>query len=740
MEQYYLVLLAFLGVIACIDLFVGVSNDAVNFLNSAIGCRIAKFRTTMWVASIGVLLGATFSSGMMEIARSGIFNPQLFTFAEVMVIFFAVMVADVILLDTFNSLGLPTSTTVSIVFDLLGASIAAAGFKLMSEGASIGDVAQYINNSKALTIISGILISVVVAFVAGAVVQYVARLIFSFKFEGAYRKVGAVYAGISITAIIYFLVMKGAKGASFMRPEWIDWINAYTSEILIGLFVGLTVLFEAMILLWRVNVFKIIILAGTFSLAFAFAGNDLVNFVGVPLAALDSFNTWRASGTPAESLLMTSLLDASKTPTYFLLASGLIMVFTLWFSKKAHMVIQTSINLSSSQAGEQEQFGASLPGRMIVRASMSAGRIINQIMPLPLKRGLANRFEPAPTKPGEVPLPFDYVRASINLVLSAILIASATSLKLPLSTTYVTFMVAMGSSFADGAWDRETAVYRISGVLTVISGWFFTAICASTLAGLVACLIFWGGEVMAVILGAGAVTLLVRSNLKARGEAASLAERAKQRYDAPTIHAIIDEKTPENFTESLRITRAVLEGLLADRERALRHAKADASAFFDELSAQRSVYYRMALADKNPKKADFDARYYYFRAFTNMREVARSLQSLAKLAVDHVANRHRIFDDRLAGELKELLAMIDGVRAAGGSSPDLQKLHAGAQQVLAEIDRLQSDLLRAIPSENLSIRGSELYLTFLLFARELINHYEITAMIQKRVDELANQQ
>ena len=571
MEQYYLVLLAFLGVIACIDLFVGVSNDAVNFLNSAIGCRIAKFRTTMWVASIGVLLGATFSSGMMEIARSGIFNPQLFTFAEVMVIFFAVMVADVILLDTFNSLGLPTSTTVSIVFDLLGASIAAAGFKLMSEGASIGDVAQYINNSKALTIISGILISVVVAFVAGAVVQYVARLIFSFKFEGAYRKVGAVYAGISITAIIYFLVMKGAKGASFMRPEWIDWINAYTSEILIGLFVGLTVLFEAMILLWRVNVFKIIILAGTFSLAFAFAGNDLVNFVGVPLAALDSFNTWRASGTPAELLLMTSLLDASKTPTYFLLASGLIMVFTLWFSKKAYMVIQTSINLSSSQAGEQEQFGASLPGRMIVRASMSAGRIINQIMPLPLKRGLANRFEPAPTKPGEVPLPFDYVRASINLVLSAILIASATSLKLPLSTTYVTFMVAMGSSFADGAWDRETAVYRISGVLTVISGWFITALCASSLAAVVALLVFWGGEVMAVALGVIAIAVLVRSNLKPLGED-SLSGQAAQRWDALSIRQLVDKKAPENLKRTLKITHDVLSGLLDDRERALKAA------------------------------------------------------------------------------------------------------------------------------------------------------------------------
>ena len=571
MEQYYLALLAFLAVIAVIDLFVGVSNDAVNFLNSALGCRIAKFRTTMWVASIGVMLGATFSSGMMEIARSGVFHPQMFSFAEIMVVFFAVMVADVLLLDAFNSLGLPTSTTVSIVFELLGSAIAAAAYKLLSTGASLLEVADYINNSKALAIISGILISVAVAFVAGAVVQYVARLIFSFKFEGVYRKVGAVYGGLSITAIIYFLVMKGAKGASFMRPEWIDWINANTQVILAVLFVGFSILFQILMNVFKVNIFKVIILAGTFSLAFAFAGNDLVNFVGVPLAAWESWKEWTASGSDLSGFMMGGLLNPSTAPTFFLLASGLVMVLTLWFSKKAHRVIQTSINLSSSHSGEQEQFGASLPGRMIVRASMSAGRIINQIMPLPLKRGLANRFEPAPTKPGEVPLPFDYVRASINLVLSAILIASATSLKLPLSTTYVTFMVAMGSSFADGAWDRETAVYRISGVLTVISGWFITALCASSLAAVVALLVFWGGEVMAVALGVIAIAVLVRSNLKPLGED-SLSGQAAQRWDALSIRQLVDKKAPENLKRTLKITHDVLSGLLDDRERALKAA------------------------------------------------------------------------------------------------------------------------------------------------------------------------
>ena len=420
MEQYYLVLLAFLGVIAVIDLFVGVSNDAVNFLNSALGCRISSFRTTLWVASIGVLAGATFSSGMMEIARSGVFHPQLFTFSELMIVFFAVMVADVILLDAFNSLGLPTSTTVSIVFELMGAAFAAALFKLIDAGAPLSDVADYINSSKSLGIVSGILISVVVAFISGAVVQYLARLVFTFKFEKAYRRIGAIYGGIALTAIIYFLVMKGAKGASFMRPEWIQWINANTAVILFSLFTGLTVLFQVLITVFRVNIFKIIILAGTFSLAFAFAGNDLVNFVGVPLAAWDSWKEWQASGAADNAFMMGGLLKPSTAPTAFLLLSGFVMVLTLWFSKKAHRVIQTSINLSSSRSGTQEQFGASAPGRMIVRGAMGLGKVISQIIPMPMQRGIASRFEPLPVVKGEIPLPFDYVRASINLIVSAI--------------------------------------------------------------------------------------------------------------------------------------------------------------------------------------------------------------------------------------------------------------------------------------------------------------------------------
>lgn len=736
MENYYLALLAFLAVIAAIDLFVGVSNDAVNFLNSALGCRIASFRTTMWVASIGVILGATFSSGMMEIARSGVFHPQMFSFSEIMVIFFAVMVADIILLDTFNSLGLPTSTTVSIVFELLGSAVAAAVFKLWMDGASLLAIADYINSSKALTIISGILISVVVAFITGAVVQYIARLIFSFHFENAYRKVGAVFGGIAVTAIVYFLIMKGAKGASFMRPEWLAFMKANTEIIVLSLFAGFTVLFQILIVVSQVNIFKIVILLGTFSLAFAFAGNDLVNFVGVPLAAYDSYIAWQASGAAADSFMMSGLLKPTVAPTVFLLLAGAVMVATLWFSRKAYRVIQTSINLSSTNSGEQEQFGSSLPGRMIVRACLRLGKILNHVIPLPIKRGIDSRFTPKTLARGEVALPFDYVRASINLVVSAILIASATSLKLPLSTTYVTFMVAMGSSFADGAWDRESAVYRISGVLTVISGWFLTALSASTLAALVAVAVLWGGEIIALVLGVGAVALLVRSNLKAQREEATLRQSMQTNYDVTTIQRIVTDKTGEHLKQTVSLLSELIQNFLQDSETGLRQTKTSCNELFDTLSAERSIYYQMANTQYKANKNDFDARYCYYRIYTNMREVGRSLQSLAKLTTEHIANRHRIYTGDLRLHLEELSQLLIRMTDRPDGRGDLASLKQNAGLMIEHIDALQAELLRKIPEANLSVRGCELYLSFLLFAREFINHYEITAVLEEKLNLL----
>ena len=733
MEYYYIAVLVFLALLACFDLFVGVSNDAVNFLNSAMGSRIASFRTTMWVATFGVLLGATFSSGMMEIARSGIFHPQMFNFAEVMIIFFAVMIADIVLLDTFNSLGLPTSTTVSIVFELLGSAIAAAAIKLYWEGGSFELIFDYINTSKSLTIISAILVSVVVAFVSGAVIQYIMRLIFSFHFERVYRYVGGVFGGLSITAIAYFLVMKGARGASFMQPEWIDWIETNTSMLVVVLFVGFSILFQLLILLSNFNVFKIVILAGTFSLAFAFAGNDLVNFVGVPLAAYDSFKIWMASGASPDDLMMNGLLVSTKTETFFLVASGLVMVFTLWYSKKAHRVLQTALNLSAQQS-DHEQFGSSIPGRVIVRASMGLGNIINQLIPGAVKQKLDSRFVPKKLERGEIPLPFDYVRASVNLVLSAALISSATSLQLPLSTTYVTFMVAMGSSFADGAWDRETAVYRISGVLTVISGWFLTALTASTLAAVVCLVIFIGGGFVAFLLALLAFFLIVKSNMRFKEQEAKFKAEQAIRYDLTKIREILNQRVGENLLSTLTLYNNIVEKFLNDDESGLRQLKLQANENFDKLTHERSKYYKMETPGYKPSKEDFDARYSYFRTFTNLRDVGRSLQNLARLTKDHIANRHRTFQGELAQDLADLSQLLLEIVGNHNNKGDINALHANAQTLLARIEVIQEKMLLNGPEDGFSSRGCELYLSFLLFARELVNHYEIIAMLQQKLN------
>lgn len=740
MEYYYIAVLVFLALLACFDLFVGVSNDAVNFLNSAMGSRIASFRTTMWVATFGVLLGATFSSGMMEIARSGIFHPQMFNFAEVMIIFFAVMIADIVLLDTFNSLGLPTSTTVSIVFELLGSAIAAAAIKLYWEGGSFELIFDYINTSKSLTIISAILVSVVVAFVSGAVIQYIMRLIFSFHFERVYRYVGGVFGGLSITAIAYFLVMKGARGASFMQPEWIDWIETNTSMLVVVLFVGFSILFQLLILLSNFNVFKIVILAGTFSLAFAFAGNDLVNFVGVPLAAYDSFKIWMASGASPDDLMMNGLLVSTKTETFFLVASGLVMVFTLWYSKKAHRVLQTALNLSAQQS-DHEQFGSSIPGRVIVRASMGLGNIVNQLIPGAVKQKLDSRFVPKKLERGEIPLPFDYVRASVNLVLSAALISSATSLQLPLSTTYVTFMVAMGSSFADGAWDRETAVYRISGVLTVISGWFLTALTASTLAAVVCLVIFIGGGFIAFLLALLAFFLIVKSNMRFKEQEAKFKAEQAIRYDLPKIREILNQRVGENLLSTLTLYNNIVEKFLNDDESGLRQLKLQANENFDKLTHERSKYYKMETPGYKPSKEDFDARYSYFRTFTNLRDVGRSLQNLARLTKDHIANRHRTFQGELAQDLADLSQLLLEIVGNHNNKGDINALHANAQTLLSRIEVIQEKMLLNGPEDGFSSRGCELYLSFLLFARELVNHYEIIAMLQQKLNAAsANQQ
>ena len=506
-ELSYMFVVLFMFTLAIIDLTVGVSNDAVNFLSAAVGSKAAKVKHVLIVAALGVFIGAAFSSGMMDVARHGIFDPSHFSFADVMCIYLAVVISDVFLLDLFNSLGLPTSTTVSMVFELLGASFVTA--LLTSTGAGLG----MLNTDRALTIIISIFLSVAIAFVFGLIVQWISRIIFTFQYRKHLgRKIG-LYGGFATTAIVYFMLIKGLKGSALVGflPETLRHaMFEETALFLLGAFVFFTVLMQ--VLHWcKVNVLKIVVLMGTFSLAMAFAGNDLVNFIGVTLAGFESFKDFVANGAASvDTFMMESLNLPAKTSVWFLIGAGAVMVYALFTSKKARKVLQTSIDLSSQQDDGNEMFGTSSIARNMVRVVSKSVDAVSKKTPQSVKDWIGKRFTPLEEREDAA---FDLVRASVNLVLAGLLIALGTSLKLPLSTTYVTFMVGMGSSLADRAWGRESAVYRVTGVVSVVGGWFITAGAAFILAALVATILNWGGVVAMYIMIALVVYLLVRSHV-----------------------------------------------------------------------------------------------------------------------------------------------------------------------------------------------------------------------------------
>ena len=513
METLYLGIVIFLFMLAIFDLLVGVSNDAVNFMNSAVGAKVARYRTMIIVAAVGVFVGAIMSNGMMDIARHGIFQPANFSFYEIMCILLAVMVTDVVLLDVFNTLGLPTSTTVSMVFELLGGTFILAILKIIGDHTGLLSLGDMMNTEKALSVIMGIFLSVAIAFIAGTVVQYISRLIFSFNYKKHLSWTIGVFGGISVTALAYFVLIKGLKSAPFMSAESLAWIDENTTLLVAGCFVFFTILMQ--ILHWcKVNVFRIIVLLGTFSLALAFAGNDLVNFIGVPLAGFSAYTDYVANsnGAGIHDFMMTSLMSSAKTPAIFLLASGIIMVYALATSKKAKNVIKTSVDLARQEEGD-EMFGSSALARTIVRRATAINEFLVKVIPAGMRRWIDSRFNK-----DEVILEngaaFDMVRAAVNLVLSGLLIIIGTTMKLPLSTTYVTFIVAMGSSLADRAWGRESAVYRITGMLSVIGGWFITAFVAFTICALVTAIMFYTSFVGMFIFICVAVFLLIRSNIK----------------------------------------------------------------------------------------------------------------------------------------------------------------------------------------------------------------------------------
>lgn len=548
METVYFGFVVFLFVLAIFDLMVGVSNDAVNFLQSAIGAKVAKFKTILTIAAIGIFTGAAMSNGMMEVARNGVFHPSFFSFQDVMFIFLAVMASDIVLLDIFNTLGMPTSTTVSMVFELLGGTFALALMKVAGDPSL--HVADLMNTSKALTMIMAIFVSVAIAFVVGAFVQYISRTLFTFVYKNNSLKwkIG-IFGGLAFTAIIYFMLIKGLGNVSFISDAAHEWINTHSWTICGICFVVTAVLSQVLFVL-KVNVFKILVLTGTFALAMAFAGNDLVNFIGVPLAGYSSFQDYSANaGGDAAGYMMDSLNGPAHTPVLFLIAAGLIMVISLATSKKAFNVVKTSVDLARQDAGD-EMFGSSKMARVLVRFSTNTASALSELVPNGVKRWFAKRFDNE-----NVVLPqgaaFDEIRATVNLVVSSLLIALGTSLTLPLSTTYVTFMVAMGSSLADKAWGRESAVFRITGVISVIGGWFITAGAAFILCFLVALAMSLGGLTMASILIALSIVLLVRSNIKYKKK------QAEEKGDVVFNQMI----TSEDNAETLRLlTQHIRQG------------------------------------------------------------------------------------------------------------------------------------------------------------------------------------
>lgn len=666
MDNIYLVIMVALAVLAITDLVVGVSNDAVNFLNSALGSKAISFKTIMIVASIGIALGAMSSSGMMEVARKGIFNPSEFVFAEIMIIFMAVMITDVLLLDFFNTLGMPTSTTVSIVFELLGAAVAMALIKVSGTGGGFEALGSYINTGKATEIIVGILLSVAIAFTIGAVVQFFSRMLISFRFNEQPKWIGSVFGGLAITAIIHFILVKGLKSANLFNGALTEVANTQPEIFLLGNFIFWMIVSLVLTTTFKLNIYKIIITLGTFALAMAFAGNDLVNFIGVPIAAWQSFQDWQASGISASEFSMGGLASAVQTPTYLLLISGLVMIITLWLSTKARYVTETEINLAREGEGE-ERFQPNFLSRQIVKFSMTAFDSLANTVP----NGFRNRVLGRLTKPNQyVPkgkvqdMPaFDMVRASVNLMVASVLISVATSMKLPLSTTYVTFMVAMGSSLADRAWGSESAVYRVAGVLNVIGGWFFTAISAFISAATIAYLLHLGGFVALIALLLLAGILLVRNYLShTRKKVETKVEDILRKAESSSIQGVIEESATNIASvvkRSNKIYSGAINGLAKHDLEALKKNNKGVKKLAKEVDGlKNNLYYFIKNLDESSVGG---ASNFYITLLGVLQDFTQSLEYISKVSYTHVLNNHKKLKYNQIKELKDLDHSLEGL-------------------------------------------------------------------------------
>lgn len=733
MENVYLILVIILFVLAIFDLVVGVSNDAVNFVNSAVGAKAAPFKIIMAVAALGIFIGATFSRGMMEIARKSMFHPEMFFFEEVIIILLAVMITDVILLDLFNAFGMPTSTTVSIVFELLGAAVGVALIKVANNPEV--PMSEYINSAKSLAIIAGILISVVISFTAGAIIQYITRAIFSFNYEKRFKYLGSLWGGFAITVTTYFLLVKGADGASFMTDEVKAWIKENSNTIFLFSFIGWTVILQVCRWLFKINILKFTILVGTFALAMAFAGNDLVNFIGVPIAGLDSYLHYlNTPGARPDTLLMSFLSEPAQTETYILLAAGLVMVITLFTSKKARRVIKTEVDLGRQSEGE-ERFGSSFFARSLVRGSLSLSKSVSKFVPAVIKNYLDKQFEQpdrdmAAVKKGAPA--FDLLRASVNLVIASILIASATSLKLPLSTTYVTFMVAMGSSLSDRAWDRDSAVYRITGVLSVIGGWFFTAFSAFTVAFLVAIALSYGGLWVLFGMLALVIFILSKSHLlnKSQDSEQIIDNEAEfEEIDGFIVSEKVQEQCKLNVTDVLTNVSEYYARTLKAFEREDRKLLKDTAKQVNALSLRskkmRSNIYKTV---RRLQEENIDSGLYYVQVLDYLRETAQCLTFITNPCWDHLNNNHKPFTDEQFADFRSLQLRVKNIiddsveMIESGDFTEIEKVLKAQSVILEQIRNLRKTQLKRIKKEKSGTKVSMLYLGVLHETQSMMLH------------------
>ena len=733
METMFLGIIVFLFLLAIFDLVVGVSNDAVNFLNSAVGSKAASFKMIMIVAAVGIFFGATLSNGMMEIARHGIFRPEQFYFQELMCIFLAVMVTDVVLLDIFNTLGMPTSTTVSMVFELLGGTFVLALIKIAADETGLLGFDDLLNTEKALSVILGIFLSVAIAFFFGTLVQYISRLIFTFNYTGRLKYTIGLFGGVAATAIIYFMLIKGLKDSSFMTSENKAWVQENTMMLISTCFVFFTILMQ--ILHWcKVNVFKVVVLMGTFALATAFAGNDLVNFIGVPLASLSAFQDYAANGAgDPMGLLMTSLNGPAKTPFIYLLIAGIIMVVALFTSKKAHNVIKTSVDLSRQDEGE-EMFGSSAVARSIVRSTMTASQNIAKVIPNSVKVWADKRFckDVMVMENGAA---FDLVRASVNLVLAGLLIALGTSLKLPLSTTYVTFMVAMGSSLADRAWGRETAVYRITGVLSVIGGWFITAGAAFTICFIVTLIMYYGDFIAMFAMIGLAVFLLIRSDRmyskkkNAEKAADELFKRLMASRDMNERWTLLRQHVTNSSADMMQFVmdayNDIIDGFIHEDLKKLRKVMNKTNQEKQDLKKTRRK--QILGLRRIDKFLAIEKNTWYHLGSNSCEQMLYCLKRISEPCKEHVDNNFKPLSERARKEIapicEEMVSLMTQAREEmiNGNYDKTDTILKEGDALKNKISALRKQQMNRIHDENVNVKTAMVYLNVLQESQELVS-------------------